>query len=89
MLLRHLTGSLPAAGPGVSVPYGAVRAATDVLLKLPADAWDTAGQEVRDGWGRAMQYHDDGALGGGPLVRSRGPDNAWNTADDIRSDEAR
>jgi type II secretory pathway pseudopilin PulG len=90
VLLRHLTGSLPTPGPGVSVPYGAVRAARDVLLKLPADAWDTASQEVRDGWGRAMQYHDDGALGGGPWLISAGADRDFGTdADNIRSDEAR
>jgi len=72
-------------------PYGAIRAATDVLLKLPKAAWDpTVSQEVNDGWGRAMQYDDDGALGGGPLLISAGADRDFATdVDNIRSDEAR
>ena len=64
------------------------KAATEILLKLPKEAWPTPNSEVLDAWGRPMQYLSAGGLGGTPVIISRGPDGTLGNDDDIRSDES-
>jgi prepilin-type N-terminal cleavage/methylation domain-containing protein len=81
-LMTELTSSL--------VYPPASRAARDILLKLPKEAWSGGTDEpVKDSWGAAMRYKDSTGLGGRPVIISAGPDGNFNTDDDnIRSDEA-
>lgn len=90
-LAKHLVGDYPSADD--PKPYAAVKAAKDVLARLPKTAGDViGGSPVLDGFGGTMRYKKDGALGGGPLLISAGPDKKFPSPDDkdnIRSDEAR
>ena len=81
-LMTQLTSSL--------VYPPASRAARNILLKLPKEAWSGGTDEpVKDRWGKSMKYKDTGGLGGRPVIISAGPDGNFNTDDDnIRSDEA-
>jgi prepilin-type N-terminal cleavage/methylation domain-containing protein len=90
VLIGYLTGS-----GGTQTP--AVKAATDVLLKLPKDAWDgDSNSAVKDAWRQDMRYDPNGGLGGKPVVISEGPDGKFggasagdpNGEDDVRSDES-
>ncbi|MGA2264998.1 MAG: type II secretion system protein [Phycisphaerae bacterium] len=90
-LMRYLTGKDPSA------QAAAAKAATDVLLKLPKDAWTgDSNSAVKDSWGHDMHYDPNGGLGGKPVVISEGPDGKFggtsagdpNGEDDIRSDES-
>jgi len=87
VLVQCLTGFYGAAWPGPTSP--SVRAAGEILLKLPRDAWGGGTNEpVKDAWGVAMRYDAAGGLGGRPVVISAGADGKPNTEDDVRSDES-
>ena len=54
-----------------------------VLKKIPKENWDGSSKPLKDGYGENMRYRPTGALGGGPLLWSRGGDRLWDTEDDI------
>ena len=91
VLIRYLMGDLPAVSSRNSPQ---VRAAREILLKLPSNAWDGTVTAVRDSWGKAMRYKQAGGLGGRPVIISAGPDGIFGEDDpsfgddDIRSDES-
>ncbi len=74
------------------------KAAQEVLMNLPQEAWDIGDQRLYDSYGQdpPMRYDADGGLGGKPVLISAGPDRKFsetdtdleNAADDIRSDES-
>lgn len=61
---------------------------SDKLLQLPKDAYDPTASAltIHDGYGQPMRYEQKGGLGGRPVLISAGPDEKFNTDDDIRSD---
>ncbi len=62
------------------------KATAPILLKLSAEAMNAGNlDQLFDGFGNAMDYVQDGGLGGRPVLISAGDDLA-DTADDIRSD---
>ena len=86
VLVHYLKGDAPVTA---SVPIrNRINERTgDFLLKLPKDAFTGSGV-IRDGFGEALEYDDDGGLGGRPVVISGGEDCDTATAEDnIRSDE--
>jgi prepilin-type N-terminal cleavage/methylation domain-containing protein len=50
------------------------------------DVLQGAPLELRDGWDNAMRYERAGGMGGRPVLISAGPDEEFETEDDIRSD---
>jgi type II secretory pathway pseudopilin PulG len=59
-----------------------VKAAVELLLKLPEEAWKGGSNEpIKDGWGRNMRYDAAGGLGGRPVVISAGADGRFGEAD--------
>ncbi|MCJ7543473.1 MAG: type II secretion system GspH family protein [Phycisphaerae bacterium] len=100
VLVNFLTGKLDSAEPNPDRSQTpAARAATEILLKLPQEAWGgDPNRAVTDGWRNAMRYERDGGLGGRqPVVISAGPNGHFgdpsnagdpNGEDDIRSDES-
>ncbi len=67
---------------------GGVEGARDKLLGLPDGVVDFDSDSVRDAYGNEMTYYNNGAMGGGPLLVSGGPDGNVNTPEDnIYSDE--
>jgi type II secretory pathway pseudopilin PulG len=89
ILMDYLEGRSPPSS--TNTPQ--VRAATEILLKLPKEAWGgPASGPVRDSWGVPMRYHATGGLGGRPVIISAGPDGKFDPSpydeDNIRSDEA-
>ncbi len=105
VLVSFLTGRLDGSEPDEPnenrSQTPAAKAAVDVLLTLPQEAWrGSANDPVKDGWGVAMRYEATGGLGGRPVIISAGPDgrfgvddpghldDATKEEDNIRSDES-
>jgi len=74
-------------GRNLLVALRANDAAKQVLHKLSNEALPADGDAVLDAYGNPMGYRQTGALGGGPLIVSAGPDGRFDTEEDnIRSD---
>lgn len=106
VLVNFLTGRFDTNDPNAPTDDRSqtppVKAATELLLKLPEEAWKGGTNEaVRDGWGKDMRYEyaplaspRRGGLGGRPVVISAGPDSDFGDDDEtkeednVRSDES-
>ncbi|MFA6135356.1 MAG: prepilin-type N-terminal cleavage/methylation domain-containing protein [Phycisphaerae bacterium] len=90
ILVNQLTG-VSSTAPVLGAPDAAgpqVKAAKDILLKLPRQAWaGLASDLIKDAWGVPMRYEQAGGLGGRPVLISAGADKVFGSDDDIRSDE--
>ncbi len=99
VLVSFLTGRLDGSEPDEPnedrSQTPAAKAAVDVLLTLPQEAWSgNANDPVKDAWGHPMRYEATGGLGSRPVIISAGPDGHFGSEaaryeeDDIRSDES-
>jgi len=99
VLLNYLTYDTEEieSNNGPSPDRRGAKAAQDVLLNLPQEAWSGARDApLMDSYDNRMWYDADGGLGGKPVLISAGPDREFGeaepdlekAADNIRSDES-
>ena len=78
------TGAYPPQGSSAWVNALKGNAKSRAMIeKLPENVWSAEHRtELRDGWGKAIEYSQTGGLAGAPGLTSAGPDGDMSTKDD-------